>query len=298
MDVTLKYGGSSAKILEKGAELRSLVIGGKELMWCADPVFWGKSSPILFPMIGNLRNGKTLINGKEYSITKHGFARDNVFAVQQFPDTDSDSAVCSFESNNDTRQSFPFDFELLLDYTLTEDRLVIGYTVKNTGTEDMPFCIGAHPAFACPCEEGAAFSDYKLVFEKNETVKSPVMNLETRMWGDNDRILRLNDSREFELAYPLFDNDCVYFDTIKSKSVSLVNKNSGHGVKLSWSGFETLGVWTPDHKQAPFICIEPWCGCDDYDTDSGVFAEKRGIQTVKAGEAKEYTMTIERLPAL
>lgn len=292
MDITITNGKTSAKILEKGAELRSLVLDGKELMWRADPVFWGKSSPILFPMIGNLRGGKTLINGKEYAITKHGFARDNVFASEKLSEN---SAVFTFRSNEETKKSFPFDFELSLKYTLTDGLLRMEYSVRNTGSEDMPYCIGAHPAFACPNEDGAEFTDYKLVFEKNETVKSPVMNLVTRMWGDNDRAERLNDSREFRLAYPLFDNDCVYFDTISSKSVSLVNSNSGHGVKLSWKGFETLGVWTPDHKNAPFVCIEPWCGCDDYDTDSGVFAEKRGIQTARAGETKEYSISIEKL---
>lgn len=290
MDVTLKSGGSSAKILEKGAELRSLMIGGKELMWRADPAFWGKSSPILFPMIGNLRDGKTLINGKEYAITKHGFARDNTFEAEALSDHE---AIFTFNANAETKKSFPFEFSLSLKYTLLENKLRILYTVRNKGSEEMPFCIGAHPAFACPSEEGAAFTDYKLVFVNNETVRSPVMNLKTRMWGDNDRVERLDNSNEFRLSYPLFDNDCVYFDTITSRSVSLVNENSGHGVKLSWTGFETLGVWTPDHKQAPFVCIEPWCGCDDYDTDSGVFAEKRGIQTANPGEAKEYTMTIE-----
>lgn len=292
MDITIKNGSSSALILEKGAELRSLKVDGKELMWRADPEFWGKSSPLLFPMIGNLRNGKTFINGKEYSITKHGFARDNVFEAKQLSEN---SAEFSFAANDETKKSFPFDFMLTLKYNLTDNGIEILYTVKNNGNETMPYCLGGHPAFACPNEEGEEFTDYKLVFEENETVNSPIMNLVTRMWGDNDRIGRLNNSREFRLAYPLFDNDCVYFDTIKSKSVSLVSEKSGNGVRISWTGFETLGVWTPDHKNAPFVCIEPWCGCDDYDTDSGIFAEKRGIQTASAGEEKQYSIKIERI---
>jgi len=292
MEIRLNCGSTTADILDKGAELRSLCINGEELMWCADPAFWGKTSPLLFPMIGNLRNGKTFINGKEYSITKHGFARDNVFSADKLSEN---SAEFSFSSDETTKKSFPFDFLLSLKYTLAENGISITYTVKNNSSVPMPYCIGAHPAFACPNEDGTEFTDYKLVFEKNETVNSPVMNLETRMWGDNDRIGRLNDSREFRLAYPLFDNDCVYFDTIRSKSVSLVSEKSGKGVKLSWKGFETLGVWTPDHKKAPFVCIEPWCGCDDYDTDSGVFNEKRGIQTADPGEVKTYSLCIEKV---
>ena len=286
MEITLSCGNSSARIISKGAELKSYIADGKELMWCADEKYWGKTSPFLFPMIGNLRNGKTVINGKEYSISKHGFARDNEFVVENIADN---TAVLSFESNDKTLESFPFDFKVTITYTLTEKTLEIAYAVENRSGGKMPYCIGAHPAFACD----KAFDSYKLVFAENETVNSPVMNLETRMWGDNNRIKRLDNSKEYSLNYSLFDNDCVYFDTIKSKSCSLVS--GSEGVKVSWDGFETLGVWTPDHKEAPFVCIEPWCGCDDYDTDIGVFSEKRGIQLAAQGETKNYKLIIERI---
>ena len=286
MEITLSCGNSSARIISKGAELKSYIADGKELMWCADEKYWGKTSPFLFPMIGNLRNGKTVINGKEYSISKHGFARDNEFVVENIADH---TAVLSFESNDKTLESFPFDFKVTITYTLTEKTLEIAYAVENRSGGKMPYCIGAHPAFACD----KAFDSYKLVFAENETVNSPVMNLETRMWGDNNRIKRLDNSKEYSLNYSLFDNDCVYFDTIKSKSCSLVS--GSEGVKVSWDGFETLGVWTPDHKEAPFVCIEPWCGCDDYDTDIGVFSEKRGIQLAAQGETKNYKLIIERI---
>lgn len=292
METRLQNGGTSALILDKGAELHSLKIGGRELMWQADPAYWSKTSPLLFPMIGNLRGGKTLINGTEYAITKHGFARDNVFKSEQISENE---AEFSFSANDETKKSFPFDFELKLKYKLNADSLEMLYTVFNNGSEVMPYCIGGHPAFNCPFEEGTEFTDYNLVFEQSETVNSPVMNLITRMWGDSDRIGRLDNSKEFHLAYPLFDNDCVYFDTIRSKSVSLVSEKSGKGVNVSWEGFETLGVWTPDHKNAPFVCIEPWCGCDDYDTDSGVFMEKRGIQTVSQGNMKQYRIVIRTI---
>ncbi len=292
MDILLENGSSKAVIRDKGAELRSLRIGGKELMWGADPAFWGKTSPILFPMIGNLRGGKTLINGTEYAITKHGFARDNTFS---FFMAEKNCAVFEFSADDTTKKSFPFDFELRLNYTLYAESLEIKYSVTNKSDTAMPFCIGAHPAFACPAEEGSEFSDHSIVFEKPETVNSPVMNLETRMWGDKDRISRLNGECEFRLAYPLFDNDCVYFDTISSKSVKLISRKTGKGVRVAWTGFETLGVWTPDHKNAPFVCIEPWCGCDDYDTDDGVFEHKRGIQLAAPGETKRYSMTVSAI---
>lgn len=286
MEISLKCGNSSAVIITKGAELKSYIADGRELMWCADEKFWGKTSPFLFPVIGNLRNGKTIINGKEYAISKHGFARDNEFTIDN---TSENQAVLSFESNDQTLECYPFDFKVTLTYTLTEKSLEINYAVENRNDTDMPFCIGAHPAFAC----NNTFDSYKLIFAETETVNSPVMNLETRMWGDNDRVSRLDNNNEFQLNYSLFDNDCVYFDSISSKSCSLISENEG--VKVSWEGFETLGVWTPDHKEAPFICIEPWCGCDDYDTDSGIFSEKRGIQHAEPGETLRYKMIIEKI---
>lgn len=285
MTIELKNRNSSAVIISKGAELKSYVSDGKELMWCADEKYWGKTSPFLFPMIGNLRGGKTVIDGKEYKITKHGFARDNEFTAKKLSDN---TAEFTFSSNDETLKSFPFVFSVTITYTLLVDKLEISYSVTNNSGKPMPYCIGGHPAFACDRLE-----ESRLVFECNETVNSPVMNLETRVWGDNNRINRLENSNEYALNYSLFDNDCVYFDTIKSKSCSLVMPDGG--VKVSWDGFETLGVWTPDHKNAPFICIEPWCGCDDYDTDSGIFAEKRGIQTAEPGETKKYSITIERI---
>lgn len=286
MEIILKNGTSSAKIISKGAELKSYIADGKELMWCGDEKYWGKTSPFLFPMIGNLKNGKTIINGTEYAVSKHGFARDNEFTVEKY---DEKTAVFSFSETDETLKSYPFNFKITITYTLSGNNLTISYDVKNNSDTDMPYCIGGHPAFACP----KPFNSYKLIFEQAETVKSPIMNLETRMWGDNNRITRLENSSEFPLEYSLFDNDCVYFDTIKSKSCSLISE--GEGVKVSWSGFETLGVWTPDHKNAPFVCIEPWCGCDDYDTDSGIFAEKRGIQILKSGDTKTYSINIERI---
>lgn len=287
MRINLTNESVSAVIDTKGAELKSCRVGERELMWSGDEKYWGKNSPFLFPMIGNLRGGKTLIDGREYAIPKHGFARDNEFSAVKKSETE---AVFLFDSNEETKSCFPFDFTVSLTYRLLSDGTEIRYRVMNRSEREMPYCIGAHPAFAV---EGA-FDGCRLEFPQNETVKSPVMNLDTRMWEDHRRVTRLENERIFPLSFPLFDHDCVYFDTIRSKSCSLLFC-SGRGVSVSWDGFETLGVWTPDHKNAPFLCLEPWCGCDDYDTDRGIFAEKRGIQTADPGETKEYRLSIKAI---
>lgn len=288
MEVVLKAGKAEARIISKGAELKSLVLGGRELMWEANPDFWGKTSPVLFPMVGNLRGGRTVIDGKEYAISKHGFARDNEFEVSRVTEK---SASFTFKSNEMTRRSFPFDFEFTMSYTLTEEKLEILYEVTNKSNIPMPFCIGAHPAFACP-GEGKSFSDYRLVFEEKETVSSPVLNTKIGMFENGRRIWRLKNSDEYPLNYSLFDDDCVYFPNLTSQKVSLLDKEN-KGVRVSWEGFNSLGVWTPAGKKAPFVCLEPWCGADDFDTDSGVFREKQGIQTGLPNAPAYYVMSIE-----
>lgn len=290
MSIEITEGNSSAVINEKGAELKSLKLGGKELMWSSDPKYWGKSSPVLFPMIGNLRGGETVIDGRSFRIPKHGFARDNVFDVTN---KTGSTVTMSFSDTEETRRCFPFAFDFSLHYTLTEEKLEILYEVVNNSDAPMPFCIGTHPAFACP-SDGYAFSDYRLIFREKETVSSPVMNLKTRMFQNGKRIWRLKNSDVFPLDYKLFSEDVLYFDNIVSRSVSLADPEN-RGVKISWEGFTSLGVWTPAEIEAPFVCLEAWCGCDDFDTDDGVFRNKKGIQTALPGATLYYVMTIEKL---
>jgi len=166
MEVLLKSDNCSAKVISKGAELKSLTVRGRELMWRADPAFWGKTSPLLFPMIGTLKNGKTLINGAEYRITKHGFARDLELTPETITGT---SALFSLEQNDYTKAMYPFDFRFTVQYTLKTDGITVTYRVKNNSASEMPFCIGAHPAFACDGE----FTDYRLEFQKTENAAVP-----------------------------------------------------------------------------------------------------------------------------
>ncbi len=273
---------SSAKIDSKGAELKSLIINGRELMWNSDPEFWGKSSPILFPAIGNVRNNETIINGKKIKLGKHGFARDNEFTSGRATEN---SAIFSFR-NIPEKTSYPFDCTLSLNYSLRADSLYIKYNVLNSSWEDMPYCIGAHPAIACQNLDNCTIE-----FENRENASTPVMNLETRMFQSENRIKRLNNAKILKLSYDMFDNDVVYFDDIKSRSV-VFKENGKTLARISFTGFTSLGLWTPAGKRAGFLCIEPWCSSDDYDNDNGVFADKKGIQIAKFKEIKEYSMTI------
>ncbi len=282
MITELSCGNASAKIDSKGAELKSLIIGGREIMWNSDPAFWGKSSPVLFPAIGNVKANKTVIDGKTIDLPKHGFARDNEFSRQR---STPSSVVYSYSYFPKDGQ-YPYKCMLSISYSLYVDKLVINYYVFNSGNETMAFCIGAHPAIACKNLDNCTIK-----FEKRENASTPVMNLKTRLFESENRIERLKNSSVLQLAYDMFDNDVVYFDNIKSRSVTF-KEGSRTLATISFTGFDSLGLWTPAGKRAGFLCIEPWCGSDDYDNDSGVFAEKKGIQLVGPHKRGEYSMTI------
>ena len=282
MEVLLKSGNCSAKVISKGAELKSLTVHGRELMWRADPAFWGKTSPLLFPMIGTLKNGKTLINGKEYSITKHGFARDLELTPETMTGT---SALFSLEQSDYTKEMYPFDFRFTVQYTLKTDGITVTYRVKNNSDSPMPFCIGAHPAFACNGE----FTDYRLEFQKLEDAAVPNYNLDTGLHEENNRRLILKEDNTVHLNHEMFHTDVCYFDKLRSRSVTLLDKEN-KGVRVDFPDFTSLGVWQA--KDAPFLCIEPWCGSADFDDCTGVFAEKRGIEILNSGEEKAFTYSI------
>lgn len=145
MTTELKTKNAKAVIASEGAELKSLVIGGREIMWCGDPAFWGKTSPVLFPAIGNVKNNKTIIDGKEISLTKHGFARDNTFTTV----IKSGNSLILQYKYAPVKNGYPYSVELCLQYNLFDDRIEICYSVFNPEYHSIPFCIGAHPAIAC-----------------------------------------------------------------------------------------------------------------------------------------------------
>lgn len=282
MEIVLKNGTCEAKIFSKGAELKSLKVGGRELMWSADPAFWANTSPLLFPMIGTLKEGKTLINGKEYAISKHGFARDFELTQEKISDT---NAVFSLVQNETTKAMFPFDFKFTIEYTLNGNGVTIKQTVKNNSNSKMPYCIGCHPAFATPGE----FTDYRLEFPEVETANIPNYNKVTGVYEPKNRRVIIENSKVMPLKHDMFYNDVLYMEHPVSRAVSLLGKDN-KGVKVEFPDFTGLGIWQA--KDAPFLCIEPWCGSQDFEDCTGVFAEKQGIEILEADAEKSYTYTI------
>jgi galactose mutarotase-like enzyme len=273
----------TAQIKHKGAELCSLKDQtDKEYIWNGNPAFWGKHSPVLFPIVGTLKNNSYQYDNAEYQLSRHGFARDIEF---ELIDKQENSATFSLVSSPETKEKYPFDFDLHLIYTLDNKSLKIEYKVFNNGQSKMPFSIGAHPAFDLP----GNFENYSLAFDKKEVLKYYL--LKDGLISDTTDVLNL-DENELLLNYGLFANDALVFKNIPSKSITIL-ENSKPFLRVNYSDFPDLGIWTPSN--APFICIEPWFGYSDTENQFGNLFKKEGIQIVEANATFHSAFTIEVL---
>ena len=281
MIITLSNTKISASIKTLGAELIRLDKGNQNYIWTVDEVFWNKTSPILFPIVGRLKSDSFSIEGKTYELPRHGFARNFEFEVEHQTET---SAVFILTDNSETLKNYPFQFELRLKYELIENSLKISYSVLNKSQEIMPFSIGAHPAFAIK----DSFSDYSLQF--NETEEFLSYELENEKFNNSFRKIN-SEKGQINLDYSLFEKDAFVFKDLKSDKLILLKKNKPV-LSVQFGGFPYLGIWTK--LNAPFLCIEPWCGLADNVNHNGNILEKEGIQLLDkdAGFDREINISI------
>ncbi|GAA3743572.1 aldose 1-epimerase family protein [Flavobacterium ginsengisoli] len=282
MTTTISNSILKASINHAGAELFSIKDKqDNEYIWEGNPDFWGKHSPVLFPIVGTLKNNTYKINGKEYHLPRHGFARDMEFSLTEKTEN---KAIFSLRSSEETLEKYPFEFELQLIYTLKESALELEYKVINYGKEKMPFSIGAHPAIALPNN----FEDYAFQFEKEENLKYYL--LENDLISSKTKVLETKNNL-VALNYELFKNDALIFKTLESKSLTILN-NSKPYIKVDYKDFPSLGIWTKEN--APFICIEPWLGYSDTEENTGALYEKEGILTLNTNKdfSAKFSITI------
>lgn len=269
MILTLKNKYLSASIHSKGAELQKLVKNNWNYIWEVDTNYWNKTSPVLFPIVGRLKEDTYLYKEKEYQLSRHGFARDYEFSVIYQTDTE---AIFSLSYNPETLVKYPFEFELQIRYSLNESYLTIGYQVKNLGISKMPFSIGAHPAFSIP----NALEEYKLCFNKKEHFESYL--LENDLFSGQTKTITSVEAC-IPMEYRLFEEDALVFKNLHSSEVTLSHLNKPI-LKIDYSGFPYLGIWTKN--KAPFLCIEPWLGLADHKDTSCKMEEKEGINWLSA----------------
>lgn len=282
MIVTISNAQLSATINTLGAELISLVKNNKNYIWQVDETFWNKTSPILFPIVGRLKNDSYTYNGKSYQLPRHGFARNMEFSF----DKKSDSQVI-FELNetDETKVNYPFDFKLLMAYTLMDNELVIEYFVRNQSEEVLPFSIGAHPAFAID----GNFEDYFLQFNKDDVFETH--HLENESFNGKTTLVE-TENNAISLKYTLFEKDALVFKHLKSNSVVLKHLDKSI-LKVNYDNFPYLGIWTK--QNALFLCIEPWCGLADAINHNENLEDKEGINHLPAGEDFLRAIRIEIL---
>ena len=268
----------SATINSKGAELHSLLSKtGIEHIWQRDPKYWNYCAPILFPIVGNLRDKKTIINNEEYFMDTHGFLRNQEFELFQKKNSEI-SFVNTF--NKDTLKLFPFKYKVIITYTIKDKTLRTAYKVINENHEPLMFNIGGHPAFNCPLYWQDKFSDYTLTFEKEESFTSPKVEANGTL-NFNEAARRYESLKSLNLDYDLFNIDTIVIPRVRSNYVRLLNKDN-LGIKFSFPNYKSFAIWSPYKKQAPFICLEPWIGYGDrYDTNYQ-FNKKDDLVNLKA----------------
>lgn len=277
-------------IEKHGAEVRKVMHkkNGLDYMWTGDERYWGRVSPVLFPIVGRLKDDQYQLDGKTYKMSQHGFLRDVEFEVAE---QTSANVSFVFESLGRFAHLYPYEFKAIIRYRLMEDSLIVQWQILNENSDEMYFSIGAHPAFQVPLLENENIEDYHLTFTpatNKNVMEYEIKNATVHQKGTADNLSTI------QLSQTLFTHDALIYSNIDK--VTLGSKKSSYGVEVMFQGFPYVGIWSKymdsDGTMAPFVCIEPWYGiADTYDT-TGNFKEKLGMNKLEAGETfqAEYVM--------
>ncbi len=278
------------QVRQKGAELCSIFSNSTktEYLWQGNPEIWSGQAPVLFPIIGALKEGITRYKDASFEIPKHGLVRnsDQVKLLEKTENT----LRFGFKWNEETFEKYPFKFELEIIFTLKDNELVVHHLIRNLGKEEMLYSLGGHPAFNCPLHEGESYEDYELKFEKTENAPTWLINEAGLQTGKSQPML--NNTDILRLEKNLFDQDALIFKNLESRKVILQHRIKGPILSVEFSDFEYLGIWAK--PAAPFVCIEPWLGIADSNDGNQLFSEKEGILSLAADQEhrKSFSITI------
>lgn len=270
-----------------GGELTSLFNKSNDLeyLWKADPAFWSKRSPVLFPVVGSLKNNQYIFEGKKYELSRHGFAREKNFTVaEQTPA----SIKFSLQQDESTLKLYPFYFTFSIMYSISGNKLSVTYIVQNEGDGAMYFSVGGHPAFNVPMAPGLSYEDYYLEFNKVENAERWPINKEGLLETTGKSFLA--NTERLPLTKELFYKDALVFKDLRSNSIKLCCLKNASGLDFSFEGFPYFGIWAA--KNADFICLEPWCGVADSISSTQDLTGKEGINQLSVGGIFERTWTI------
>lgn len=277
-------------VSDQGAELSSIVANAtrKEYLWQADPAFWKRHSPILFPIVGGVWEGEYRHEGKKYNLSQHGFARDMDFTLIH---ESANELLYVLESNPDTLKVYPFPFRLEIGYRLEGCTIEVLWTVKNPGDSDLYFQIGAHPAFYYPNYEVDQPERGYFAFDiKEGMVYRPLA--EKGCVGEAILPVPLDEEGLLPLHIHTFDIDTFIVENSQIKRVDLLGVDKKPYLSLTFTA-PVVGLWSPPKKNAPFICIEPWYGRCDRVHYTGEFKEKDWMRKLEAGGTFKASYCIE-----
>ncbi|MDP0498853.1 MAG: aldose 1-epimerase family protein [Verrucomicrobiota bacterium JB022] len=278
--VTLQNQRFTAKISAQGAEICSLYDRQTqtEHIWQGDVEWWAKHAPILFPIVGSLKDNRYTYRGVSYEMPRHGLARTREWElIEELP------VRARFRLNSDaeTRFSYPFDWQLVATYQLEMDGLHIRYKVRNIGQSDMYFSLGSHPALNVPWIPDCEFEDHNIVFSEDEVwARYPLT--EDGLLSTTPEPLPVED-RRLRLNHPMFERDALVLKGIHSRRVQICCEMATQYLEVDLGGAPDLGIWQP--AGAPFVCIEPWFGHSDPEDHDQDLTRKPGILRLESGEA-------------
>ena len=282
----ISSGDLTATINPLGAELWSLRDrAGRELLTDADPRWWTGRAPILFPFVGRCRDDRYRLEGREYSMPQHGFARRKRFALMEHSET---RAVFRLEADAETRVIYPFEFSLEIAFEVGGSSLAISARVANEGLPAMPFSFGFHPAFAWPLPYGAAVSDHRVLFESPESSPLRKIDRATGLIASGTRPSPVDDDLLIP-TYAMFDGDALIWDKLDSRSV-LWGAPGSQNLRIAFPDTNWLGIW--QKPGAHYLCIEPWAGMADPVGFSGEVWDKPGIMGLPAGETRVFSLSL------
>lgn len=287
---TLKNDVLTLKVSRHGAELSSIMKGDTEYLWQADPAFWARHSPVLFPIVGSVWEGRYRVDGKEYTLGQHGFARDMDFELVGSSET---SLRYMLESDEATLAKYPWPFCLEIEYTLQGNRIEVLWEVTNPGSADMYFQIGAHPAFNYPDYDKSDKRRGYFSFDRKDSLEC----IRIKEKGCVDAVTKYPLDLDADGMYPLADDTFDVIDTLMLQDSQLrkVTLHRTDGTPWLSLGFTApvVGLWSPPKKNAPFICIEPWYGRCDRAGYEGDYRDKDWINRLAPGEKFTGGYTIE-----
>ncbi|WP_372919838.1 aldose 1-epimerase family protein [Salegentibacter sp.] len=274
-----------------GAELSSIknLETGVEHLWQGDPEIWASQAPNLFPVIGVLKNGEYIFEGKTYKMPKHGFVRYNENI--ELKSKTEDELIFELNYSEESSKQYPFKFRFEIGFILKDKSIEVSHRIYNLDDKTIYFSLGGHPAFNAPISVNEVYEDYYLEFDQKLDLRSYLLNEEGLISEKTVGIL--DNENKIRLKKDLFENDALIFKNIPSKKVSLKSKNSGTVLSVEYKDFKNLGIWAK--PGAPYVCIEPWLGIADVEGTDQNLKTKEGMEQLEPGKIFQanYIINVE-----